>query len=106
MSYILVTSRKHTGAIFAIIGFIGLFAPLTDCSSMQEGMIKNNLELYGFSRYMDTGISCDNELCIIKKKYKLFDVNDGHAVYCHYRYQSSSIASAQACNSPSNAIAT
>lgn len=27
-------------------------------------------------------------------------------VYCHYRYQSSSIASAQACNSPSNAIAT
>lgn len=29
MSYILVTSRKHTGAIFAIIGFIGLFAPLT-----------------------------------------------------------------------------
>jgi len=37
MSYILVTSRKHTGAIFAIIG---LFAPLTDCSSMQEGMIK------------------------------------------------------------------
>lgn len=40
MSYILVTSRKHAGAIFAIIGFIGLFAPLTDCSSMQEGMIK------------------------------------------------------------------
>lgn len=22
------------------LGFIGLFAPLTDCSSMQEGMIK------------------------------------------------------------------
>ena len=43
---------------------------------------------------------------LLKKKYKLFDVNDGHAVYCHYRYQSSSIASAQACNSPSNAIAT
>lgn len=41
---------------------------------------------------------------LLKKKYKLFDVNDGHAVYCHYRYQSSSIASAQACNSPSNAI--
>lgn len=25
-------------------------------------------QLYGFSRYMDTGISCDNELCIIKKE--------------------------------------
>lgn len=23
-----------------LVGFIGLFAPLTDCSSMQEGMIK------------------------------------------------------------------
>ena len=85
MSYILVTSIKYTGAIFAIIGFIGLFAPLTDCSSMQEGMTKKII----WSCMVLVGIwilvfLATTSFVLLKKKYKLFDVNDGHSVFVQY----------------------
>ena len=88
MSYILVTSIKYTGAIFAIIGFIGLFAPLTDCSSMQEGMTKKII----WSCMVLVGIwilvfLATTSFVLLKKKYKLFDVNDGHAVFVQYFHQ-------------------
>ena len=31
-------------------------------------ILQKKFHRLGFSRYMDTGISCDNELCIIKKE--------------------------------------
>lgn len=83
--YVISKSITFTGVIFAILGFIGLFAPLNDCFDenisivhkiFYSGVIVVIIWLIVFTFYCT--YTC------FKKKYKLFDVGNGHAVYVQY----------------------
>lgn len=83
--YILEVSVRYTGMIFAVLGFIGMFAPLDDLLGDQMGLIRK----FEISCLILGGIWLIVFLasCVYvcrKKYYKLFDVGNGHHVYVQY----------------------
>jgi hypothetical protein len=64
---------------------VGLFAPLTDCFSCQTSLVKKNIYSCGILLAIWVTALFINILIVgFKKKYKIFDVSDGHAVYVQY----------------------
>lgn len=83
--YILGVSVKYTGIIFALLGFIGMFAPLSDIISANLSIGKriciSCLILLG--TWMCVFILSCLYICH-KNIYELFDVGNGHHVYVKY----------------------
>lgn len=83
--YILKISFKYTGIIFAILGFIGVFAPLNDIFSVEKSLIKKIL----ISCFILIGIWLVLFLtsCIFiyyKKCYEILYLGNGHHMYVQY----------------------
>ncbi len=83
--YIVALSVKYTGIIYALLGFIGTFVPLSDIFYAEITLIKRIV------------VSCCILLgiwvivfvvsCIYvynKKRYQILDVGNGHGVYVQY----------------------
>lgn len=83
--YIAELSVKYTGVIYALLGFIGMFVPLSDIFHAEITLIKRIVVscciLLG-TWMIVFGLSCIY-VCN-KKRYQILDVGNGHHVYVQY----------------------
>ena len=84
-TFILSMSIKLTSICFALIGFVGLFVPLQECFQYQIGWVRKLICGCGLVLFIWLLAFLISILYVlIKRRYKLFDVNAGHAVYVQY----------------------
>lgn len=83
--YIVELSVRYTGMVYALLGFIGTFVPLSDLFDAEITLIKRIVvscyALLGIWM-IAFGVSCIY-ICN-KKRYKILDVGNGHGVYVQY----------------------
>lgn len=83
--YVIRTSFKWTGVIFAILGFIGIFAPLTEILSCDGKMLIRIAVSTGI--LFGVWLICTLIASIYvskKRRFKAFDVSNGYHVYVQY----------------------